>query len=229
MSTPYEYLARIRVRAEEWDKAKGILENAKLLFPDQQSLRRLLAGVYVLVDAYDLAVAELRPPYDRGIAEPETYSLLGSLYEWTGDYGSALRVLTEAYARYPKTLAVINNLAYTYLMAGQVDDARRVLRSSPRSAEPHAELVATQGLLRIWEGDRAQGRLLYERAEEMASSSGNRDLARKVRQKMYLELAKDSIRRGDVAGGRLEIDRGLAIRVGAVSFKAKLEELRREV
>jgi Flp pilus assembly protein TadD len=229
LSIPYEYLARIRVRAEEWDSAKEILENATRLFPDQQSLRRLLAGVHALLDSYDLAIADLRPLYDQGIAEPETYSALGSLYEWTGDYDSALRVLTEAYSRSPKSLPIINNLAYTHLMAGQVDAARSVLKSLPRSSKPHAELIATQGLLRIWEGDRTQGRLLYERAEQMASSSGNRDLARRVRQKKYLELAKDSVRRGDLVGGRLEIERGLSIRVEASSFKAKLEELLRKL
>jgi hypothetical protein len=114
-------------------------------------------------------------------------------------------------------------------MAGNVEAARKVLASMPRSVEPHVELVATQGLLRLWEGDRAQGKQLYERAEQMASKAGNRSLVRRVRQKKHLELAKDSVRRGDLPAARLEIARGLSIRPDAHSFKAKLEELLRRL
>jgi Flp pilus assembly protein TadD len=224
-SIPYENLAHVWVQSEQWDKAVHTLEHAKRLFPAQQSLRRFLAGVYARLDRYDEAIAELTPLYELGIAEPETSSALGTFYEWTGDYDSAIRLQTEAYDRSPKEPAIINNLAYTYLMAGNVEAARGVLESMPKSAEPHVELVATQGLLRLWEGDRAQGKLLYERAEQMASKAGNRNLARRVRQKKYLELAKDSLRRGDLAAARLEIARGLSIRPDSNSFRVKLEDL----
>jgi hypothetical protein len=80
-------------------------------------------------------------------------------------------------------------------------------------------------LLRLWEGDRAQAKLFYARAEQKAATAGDRNLARRIRQKMYLELAKDSVRRGDCMGARLEISRGLSIRPSIGSFKTKLQEL----
>jgi tetratricopeptide (TPR) repeat protein len=224
-STPYENLALLRFRTQQWEKAIEVLESAKRLFPNQQSVRRLLAATHAQLDKHDLAISELRPLYQDGTAEAETSCALGSLYEWIGDYDSAISVLTEAHAQFPKTPGLINNLAYTYLMVGQVDAARSILSSLPRSVEPHAELIATQGLLRLWEGDRAQGRLFYEKAAQVASASGDRNLARRVRQKMYLELAKDSLRRDDAVGARLEIAKGLSIRPDANSFKAKLKEL----
>jgi Flp pilus assembly protein TadD len=228
-SIPYQNLAHIWVGAEQWERAVDTLQHAKRLFPDQQLLRRFLAGVFARLDKYEVAIAELKPLYDQGIAEPETSSALGSFYEWVGDYDSALRLMTEAYDKSPKAPGIINNLAYTHLMAGNVEAARKVLASMPRSVEPHVELVATQGLLRLWEGDRAQGKQLYERAEQMASKAGNRSLVRRVRQKKHLELAKDSVRRGDLPAARLEIARGLSIRPDAHSFKAKLEELLRRL
>jgi Flp pilus assembly protein TadD len=226
---PYEHLARIQARAEQWNRAKETLEHAKQLFPGKQSVRRFLAGVFAHLDRYDLAIAELQPIYAKGIAEPETCSVLGALFEWIGDYDSALRVLTEAHGKFPKTPEIINNLGYTYLMIGQVEAARTVLSSWPRSTKPHAELIATQGLLRLWEGDRAQAKLFYARAEQEAATAGDRDLAKRVRQKMYLELAKDSVRRGNLTGARLEISRGLSIRPDISSFREKLQELLNEI
>jgi Flp pilus assembly protein TadD len=222
---PYEGLARLQARGEQWNKARETLEQARALFHDSQSVRRFLAGVLAHLDRYDLAIAELQTVYVEGSAEAKTCSLLGTLFEWTGDYDSALRVLTDANGTFPKTPEIVNNLAYTYLMIGQVEAARIVLSSWPRSSEPQAELIATQGLLRLWEGDRAQAKLFYARAEQKAATAGDRNLVRRIRQKMYLELAKDSVRRGDCMGARLEISRGLSIRPSIGSFKTKLQEL----
>ncbi len=224
-SIPYEILAALSFRLNDFEKSREILEHARGLFPDRQTVRRSLSALYARLDRYDLAIAELHVFWEQGTADDETGSLLGSLYEWTEDYQNALRVLKETWNRSPKSPKLINNLAYTYLEVGRAGDARRVLANLPRGTEPHPELVATQGLLRLWEGDRAQAELFYEKAERMASQAGDRNLARRIRQKMYLELAKDSIRKGDISTARAEINRGLLTRVEAYSFRSKLQQL----
>jgi Flp pilus assembly protein TadD len=222
---PYEHLARIRVLNEQWHVAISILQHVKQLFPDRQSPRRSLAEVYAMIDQHDLGISELRPLYEQGVAEAETFSALGILYEWKDDYDKALLLLAEAYKRSPKTPGIINNLAYAYLMAERPHAARAVLATLPRLIEPYPELMATQGLLRLWEGNRAQGKSLYVRAEQMAISRGNRTLARKLRQKMHLELAKECMRRGDIAAARADIAQGLSVRINGNSFKRRLEDL----
>jgi len=224
-SAPYEALGYIAVQAEDLEKAKEILEHAKELFRDSQAVRRFLSVVFGLLGRYDLAIAELQEFWDRRTAESETYCFLGFLYEWTEDYATALRALSDGRKRFPKSPKIINNLAYTYLMVGEVERARSVLASLPRGIEPHPELVATQGLLRLWEGNHQTGISLYEKAARMASEAGDNSLAKRVRQKMHLEIARAFMHKGDAAAARIEIKRGLSLRLDTYSYRAKLEHL----
>jgi hypothetical protein len=71
-----------------------------------------------------------------------------------------------------------------------------------------------------------QGKGLYTKAEHLASIAGNRKLAKRIRQKMYLELAKDSSRRGDTVSAHAEVTRGLSLHLDTyLSYKPELEEL----
>src|SRR5208283_3526935 len=148
-----------------------------------------------------------------GNATRDTYAHLGWLYSWLGDFDKALSVAKAGSERYPRVPGLINNLAYVYLELGRVSEARAALESIRRPTELHAEMIATHGLLRLWEGDFNGARELYKRAAQKASESGNKELARKVRQKLHLELAKAFVRRGDFRSAKEEIQRGLAVRV----------------
>jgi tetratricopeptide (TPR) repeat protein len=222
---PYENLGRVYVREDRLQEAARLLERAKELFPKRQSVRTLLSVAYARLDRFDVAISELLPFWEQGIADANTYSMLGSLYDWIGDVDSALRVAAEANERFPRKPGLMNNLAYMHLMVGQVEEARLVLHSLPRSVKPHVELVATQGLLRLWEGDCEGGKRLYQKAQAMAREAGQLDLAKRVREKMHLELARASARKGDVVAARIEISRGLSVRPARYSYRRKLEEL----
>ena len=76
--------------------------------------------------------------------------------------------------RFPRVPGLINNLAYINLQLGRVTDAREVLQSLPRRVVPHTELIATQGLLHLWEGDIEGARRLYEEAARKASADGTK-------------------------------------------------------
>ena len=111
-------------------------------------------------------------------------------------------------------------------MLGHVEKARTVLNSLPRSVEPHIQLTATLGLLRLLEGDREDSKRLYEKAESLARESGKKDLSKQIRQKMYLELARAASRKGDLTLARAEATRGIAVRPPvAFSYRRQLEEL----
>jgi len=226
---PYENLARLHMWRNEPVEALAVLNRAADTFPERQMTRALMSSVYARLDRFADAIAVLRPLYESGNAIVEVYAGLSWAYSWTGDLDSALEVSKPGYSRFRKVPGMVNNLAYTYLRLGQVAEARSVLKSLPRHAELGVELTATRGLLRLWEQDLEDARELYLRASEMASQAGDRDLARRVRQKMHLELARFFVRTGDTHAARRELRRGMAVRVEGLSYTRHLEQMEAEL
>lgn len=227
---PYENLARTYLfHLDQPESAIEILQRSKRLFPKAQITRVLLSGAFAQEDQDGLAISELESFWKDGTAARETYASLGWLYGRIGKVDKALEVLGEGYSKHPRDIVVVNNLAYTYLLCGRVDDAKRVLATLPKTQAPTPHLTATIGLLRLWEGHEKLGRELYERAEHLAMVNGNRALARQLRQKMHLELARFYVRMGNHESARIEIDRGLAEGAFPLSFMKELQELRSQV
>jgi tetratricopeptide (TPR) repeat protein len=213
------------VNSDRFENAISSLRNAKSLFPKRQNVRRLLSTAYAGLKLFDVAISELRSFWKDGTAEADTYSMLGSLFDWIGDETNALAVMSEAYKRFPHNLLVVNNLAYVHLVIGEVNEARTVLASLPRHSQATVELVATRGLLHLLEGDRKGGVRLYGKAEEMARESGRRELATRVRQRMYLESARLAAKNGDLTNALSEAKRGLKLKPNRYSCQPQLEEL----
>ena len=118
-------------------------------------------------------------------------------------------------------------------MNGHPTEARKVLTSLKINekkirAENRVTLTATWGLLYLWEGDIAKGKEYYEQAEEMAHGLFRNDLLAAVRQKMYLELAKASLRHHDLVAAKREIAKGLAVKGGRALFEMELISLQEE-
>lgn len=222
---PYENLALLYLSTERQEDAEDMLVRAVRLFPISQALRRLLCHIYVIGERFSEGIALLHPFWADGSADADTYAGLGSLYERAGDLASAVAVLVDGHRKYRTHPGVVNNLAYFHLQLGQVDKARSVLDSLPRAVQPHAELVATYGLLRLWQGDRRGAVELYEQAEKMAQEQGSSELGRGVRQKLHLELARYWIRKGDLSQAAEEIKRGLAVRAKLYGYAKDLQEL----
>jgi tetratricopeptide (TPR) repeat protein len=226
-STPYENLARIYLSTNRIEAGLDVLRGSKPLFPRGETIRILMSIAYARLDRFQDALAEAEPLLESGYATSDTYAHLGWLYSWLGDFDKALVVAKAGNERFPRVPGLINNLAYVYLELGRVSEARATLESVRKHDEFHTELIATHGLLRLWEGDLDGARALYERAAKKASESGDKELARKVRQKLHLELAKAFVRQADFDAAQQEIRRGLAVRVAVLPYDDHLRRLAR--
>jgi len=86
-------------------------------------------------------------------------------------------------------------------------------------------MTATWGLLHLVEGDLELGQEFYNEAKRLASTLGNKELARLVSQKMHLELARAFYRAGDRSVARKHLQQGLAIRDGMDFYHRDLQIL----
>jgi tetratricopeptide (TPR) repeat protein len=231
-SIPYCNLAKIYVRNKQIPKAFDALELARPRFPNDPDVLLAFSGCLDKIGAFNDAIAQIKPIYESGNATPEIYAELGGLLsDAKGDYDSALRVLEEAYAKFPDNPSVANNLAYLYAVTGDVKAARPILELQIQALEKdllnpsRVSLTATWGLLRIGEGDLDEGARFYKKAEKLALQFGNKELAHAVVQKMHLELARAYIRVRDYEAAREHVQRGQVIHDGRLTYEQHLNEL----
>lgn len=193
--------------------------------PTDAGARLLLGTVAAELGRPDEAIDTLEGLIRSGETGPAPYASLGwVLSDERHDYDAALRVLEEGRRRFPKDLAIANNLAYVALMSGRLDLARNVFESVPDSeVRKSAYLTATLGLLRLREGATDAARELYEAAEAIARDQGSKALAKAVRQKMHLEFARGLLESGDRAAALVHTRLGLEVR-GRRTFHAELKE-----
>jgi len=181
---------------------------------------------------YDEAIRQLQPFIASGKAIPSLYADLGRiLSDGKGDYEAALDVLTQGYEKSKRDFGVVNNLAYVYLLLGDAKAARSILEAFVPSNDSDKEvptavvMTATWGLLHLVEGDLELGQEFYNEAKRLASTLGNKELARLVSQKMHLELARAFYRAGDRSVARKHLQQGLAIRDGMDFYHRDLQIL----
>lgn len=223
---PYLNLGRLLLAEGLVADAAGLLESCKKRFSDDETTRMLLTICYDRLGDYDTAIAQISPLAERGETSAGALAYLGALLaERRNDSTASFKVFEEGLRRYPLNPVLINNYAYTQLMKGRVHEARVLLNSLPRGTEMYPELLATFGLLRLWEGDLQQGRNLYQQATELASSVGNPTLARTVRQKMHLELARAHLRQQDTRSAIQHTRSGLSVKEGRADYRRDLQAL----
>jgi tetratricopeptide (TPR) repeat protein len=222
---PYDNLARVYALTERMQDAIGVLLAAVHYFPNNREIRSLLSIVYAQHEHYWDAIRQLEYLKAKGTLTDENYACLGDDYLEVDEVQRALEVLMEGYSRFPKSMVIINNLAYGLLIDGKTGQAKEVLESRPPKEEVSVELTATLGLLHLREGDYEGARRLYKRAGDMAAKSSRKELARRVRQKMHLELARYHVERGEYDTGLREIRAGLQEKLERRSFVKELEAL----
>ena len=193
--------------------AFGAITQALANSPDDAETRLLASVIAKDLEHYNDAIAMLTALIEGGNAVAEAYSCLGvMLADNKHDYTAAAAVLAEARAHFPQNLPVANNLAYALAMGGRVASAREVLDSLPiEEINKSAYLMATSGLIRIWEGDFDEGKAFYAAAAKAASASGRGELGKIARQKMHLELARASLRNGDATAAAEHVKAGIRI------------------
>jgi tetratricopeptide (TPR) repeat protein len=194
---PYENLVRVYLAVGRTREALKTIDRGLDIFRDSIGLRELRAFSLTLLKRYNDAIEELRKLVQRENAPASAYADLGWLLtEWDEDYDSAIAVLRAALDRWSDNPKILNNLAYAHLMRGESGAARLVLELLPKGFGPEPYSVATQGFLKIAEGQIAEGESDYNFAEGLAARAGNRDLALAIRQKKFLEVSREHLRQG---------------------------------
>ena len=224
-SVAYENLARVYGLSKRVPLAITVLEGALGLFPSILGVRLLLAALYSEDEEYRKAINHLEIVRSQGKLPANDYASLGSNYGDLEEFTAALNVLTEGYEKYPKSIMIINNLAYYLLKTGNLPRAKSVLDARPLDVEPQVELIATLGLFNLYKGDYETARRLYKKAHSLATKTGQKELARRVRQKMHLELAQFHLNAGDFASAVREVRAGLNLTITKRSFKRELNRL----
>ena len=217
---PYDNLGRVYLyHLEQPEQAAEVLGKARALFPESQSTAVLFAISLKASDEPRKAVLQLVPFLEKGVADESIYICLGWLYGEMSDSAKAISVLSEGLRRFPENDGIINNLAYTYLMEGDIGHAAEVLGPfSDNTSNP--ELVATYGLLSFWQNEEQVGRERYKKAATMAGGDSHK--LKRIKQKLHLELARLYLRRCERERARKELSLGLAMRDFPLSFKREL-------
>lgn len=229
--TSYHNLARLYMRTDRPRRAEQVLAACRVYFPEDQGTRLLLSLSLQRQNRIDEAVTELQGLVGGGNAVPEAYADLGWLLsDEKVSVDAALDVLRAGHERFPNHAAIVNNLAYVLLMRGEPAAARTVLESFPRRKWPktvpvETTLTATWGLLRLWEGDLEEGEAFYREADKIASMSGDPLLARTVKQKMRLELARAYIRLGNLESALHQVRLGLSVKDASKAYRRDLGSL----
>jgi tetratricopeptide (TPR) repeat protein len=199
VAAPYSNLGRVLIAQGRLEEALSIVAQTDDLGLSNSDTKMLKAVVLVELQRHDEAIDVLQSLINTGSAPIGAYSDLGSLLaEWREDYDAAVSVLREGYQRDQKNVVLLNNLSYVYLMRGEPSIARDVLDQIENDSVNPIMLMATRGLLSLWEGDIQTGDQLYRKAESLAFQSGQRNLGISVRQKRCLEVARAYLRNGCV-------------------------------
>jgi len=164
-----------------------------------------------------------------GKAEPVAYAnLIAALTDHGIDPAKAIDVGRDALDRFPRYAAIINNLAYAYLMSDRVVEAAALLESESivQSDSDAVCLTATRGLLALKEGDLSRGHSLYDEALKLTQSG---DLRAVVKAKRDLEMARALLRVNGRTDATLDLlHRAAAAGEAAYPYSAHAQwELRR--
>jgi tetratricopeptide (TPR) repeat protein len=230
---PYLNAARSDIELTNWDAAIRALQVCRLQFPNAGPQIGSLLGLCLWNQHKFLeAVEELRLTVQDGKGTAFGYSLLGLiLTDHLYDYMHAIEVLEEGYKRYPGDACIGNNLAYAYLETGQPMRAQEILASIPPIEEFSTTMIiltATQGLLKLWQGNLEGGEEDYGKAEALARQHQDGVLAERVRQKRHLEVARFYERRGDLDTAFEEVVKGLKFK-RPTSYRDDLEAMKSQL
>lgn len=214
-SLPYQNLARCEIYAGRLAEARAVLDECRNRFPHSEDSRLVFAQLLYGNGHRDLAIEDLDRLVHAPDAPARAFACLGVfLEEGAQRHADAMDVLLRGLELFPANPLLINNLAYVYLMGGEVHAARGMLESLPShgvaDAETSVVLPATWGLLHLWEGNLRAGVQGYRRAQHRARETNYWEWVSIIEQKMRLELARTHLRGGDRHSAQIEVTRGLA-------------------
>ena len=181
--------------AIEW--LRGAWENYKVVGP---SMQHTLSVALLQLGKYEEAAAVVDELLRSPNPDQNAFALVSGVYvDGLADYTKAERLVRHGLKRWPNEPMLLNNLAYTLLMFGETsrrDEAARLLealRAMPLSLIELTHVLATEGLLHLWNGDTKAG---WRRYEDAAAVAPRASLRERVKAKRDLEMARALMRLG---------------------------------
>jgi tetratricopeptide (TPR) repeat protein len=222
---PFFNLIEIYLSSNKLLEAKGLIERVEALFPTDGRLPFVLGKYYLFDKEYDQAMANFHKAARLMPADVRAYAAMSCIAsEVKCDYEEAIGIIKAGIQYSPTNLTLLNNLAYNYLMADKVGQARAVLDSIKDStvSQENVYLTATRGLLLIKEHAIEEGAHLYNRALKLAAGQ---ELKNRVRQKKYLELGRYYLKENQVSRGRRILQQVLSIHTSEDHYAAQARTL----
>ena len=208
---PYVNLGRLYVASGKFEQSASLLTESLRRFPNNVDAGLLLAYTYGQQERYSEAIALLEGMLAWNEPPASVFTTLGGLLSDANRLAQSIEVLLAGLERFPSDAMLQNNLAYSYLLNGQVDAAKAVLATVGAGKEsPY--LLATRGLYSITIGDLDEGIAGYEDAERLAARTGQAALMPAIRQKRHLEVARYFHRTGQTEAAHREVLLGLRVR-----------------
>ncbi len=227
----YYNLVRLQITTGHFGEARQTINACMAQFPEDEEAHLWLASLLDRQEHGNEAITVVQRLVQAGGASLDAYKQLASLMmDWKQDFSAVLAVLNEAQQRFPHDVGVMNLLAYTHLMQGNLSSAKEVLASVPKRVPQREQILlsATWGLLHLWEGDFEKGKQGYLRAEQMARQQERDNLIPVIQQKMHLELARAYKRAGDLKKAQREVRAGLS-KQHTGSYRRDLERLAKDL
>lgn len=189
----YENLARVLIADRQLTRAGALYDKYRDVY--RTAFSDALGGrLAELAGRYDSARRLYQSAIDLGPEQPHGYAGLSKLLvDIDLSPESSIDLLEVAVRRCPRSLALLNNLAYSYLMADRVAAARRIL-DDVKDVDGAYSLIATRGLLLLHEGDLKEGSRLYNEAAHKAANDHARAL---VEQKKWIEICRFWLKRAN--------------------------------
>jgi tetratricopeptide (TPR) repeat protein len=132
------------IKVKQYERARGLLERAISLKPDEPIIFDALGRAYLGTGDLTAAQTNIKRALELNPEMFESLNNLGTVYFEAKDYANAEKYFTDALRANPQATATRYNLARCFARAGQYEKAARefeqVLRSSPGDAEAYYEL-----------------------------------------------------------------------------------------
>jgi tetratricopeptide (TPR) repeat protein len=184
----YQNLIKLYLDINDLNNAKYTIKEALKFFADSSQILFLYSRYFFEIKNINETINCLNKIIEKEPTYINAYAFLSFIYsEIHSNYDLATEIISKGLNINKKNHALLNNLAYNYLLMNNINQARIIL-DSIRGAESNIFLTATRGLLLLKENNVQEGTSLYNRAIHLAQQ--NPKFRELVEQKKHLELVR---------------------------------------
>jgi len=222
-------LSNLYLKMNKTKNAKMLLDHGISLYGEDPVLLECLGKYYFEIKEYEEAERIFNKVIDLKPDLIDVYACLSVIeMDVFSRLNDARNILLKGLSYHPDNNALLNNLAYNYLLSNEIGKARRIL-DRIKVLDPSENIInnATRGLLLIKEDNIQEGSRLYNIAANLASN--DKSLEELVLQKKYLELAKYYYDKKDYSKSLDNIKKTFRYKPRYDFFKMQAEQLYHEL